>query len=132
MIELKALPTSKGEFGRTTGYLKAVEVAPIESIVGGLRESSPLVRSADRAPGFGVLRRGKGLPPLAPHPHPRVWPPTSASLRMVCLDEVEQFAENQNAGVALLRWCSPSARNGVALSRWAAVRDVERRRSSTW
>src|SRR6516225_413652 len=34
---------------------------------------------------------------------------------MVCLDEVEQFAENQKASVASLRWCSPSARNGVRL-----------------
>ena len=73
------------------------------------------VRIADRAPGFCVPRRGKGLPPLAPHPHPRVWPPASASLRMVRLDEVEQFAENQTASVASLRWCSPSARNGVRL-----------------
>ena len=59
--------------------------------------------------------RGKGLPPLAPHPHPRVWPPTSASLRKVYLDEVEQFTENQKASVASLRRCSPSARNGVRL-----------------
>jgi len=59
--------------------------------------------------------RGKGLPPLAPHPHPRVWPPTSASLRIVYLDEVEQFTENQKASVASLRRCSPSARNGVRL-----------------
>src|SRR5215470_18103738 len=34
---------------------------------------------------------------------------------MVCLDEVEHFAENQKASVASLRRCSPSARNGVQL-----------------
>ena len=34
---------------------------------------------------------------------------------MVCLDEVEQFAENQEASVASLRRCSPSDRNGVRL-----------------
>jgi len=50
-------------------------------------------RSAGGAPAFCVLRQGKGLPPLAPHPHPRVWPHAFASLR----------------------WCSPSARNGVRL-----------------
>jgi hypothetical protein len=33
-----------------------------------VRKSSPLVRSADRAPGFCVPRRGQGLPPLSPHP----------------------------------------------------------------
>ena len=66
------------------------------------RKVAAEARSADRAPGFCVLRRGKGLPPLAPHPHPRVWPPTSASLRMVRLDEVEQFAENQKASIASL------------------------------
>ena len=32
-----------------------------------------------------------------------------------CLDEIEHFAENQKASVASLRWCSPSARNGVRL-----------------
>jgi hypothetical protein len=36
--------------------------------------------------------------------------PTSASLRIVSVDEAEQFAENQEAGVATLRWCSGSSR----------------------
>jgi len=31
--------------------------------------------------GFGVLRRGKGRLPLAPHPHPRHDHPAFASLR---------------------------------------------------
>jgi len=56
------------------------------------------VRSAARAPGFCVPRRGKGLPPLAPHPHPRVWPPTSASLRMqpISVDEAEHFTSQSS------------------------------------
>src|SRR5262245_64486153 len=45
--------------------------------------------------GFCVPMRGKGLPPLAPHLHPRVQPPTSASLRTEYLDEGEQFAEQE-------------------------------------
>src|SRR5581483_11862437 len=34
---------------------------------------------------------------------------------MLWLDEVEQFAENQEASVASLRRCSPSDRNSVRL-----------------
>src|SRR5215469_13632082 len=41
-------------------------------------------------------------------------PPPLRSGR-VCLDEFEHFVENQEASVASLRWCSPSARNGVQL-----------------
>src|SRR5215469_6742327 len=41
-------------------------------------------------------------------------PPPLCSGR-VCLDELEHFVENQKASVASLRWCSPSARNGVRL-----------------
>jgi hypothetical protein len=72
--------------------------------------------------GHRVSRRGKGLPPC-PGPHPRVHPSTSASLRMVCLDEVEQFAQNQKAGVASLRWCSPSARKVCSASLRNAVQN---------
>jgi hypothetical protein len=39
------------------------------------------VRSAALAPGLCVPRRGKGLPPLAPRPHPRYDHPAFASLR---------------------------------------------------
>jgi hypothetical protein len=59
--------------------------------------------SAIRQQVCSSAERGKGLPPLAPHPHPRAQSPTSASLRTVFLDEVEHFAENQKASVASLR-----------------------------
>lgn len=62
-----------------------------------------------------MLRRGKGLPPLAPHPHPRVQPPHLRFAPDGCIDEVEHFAQNQKVSVASLRRCSPSARNGVQL-----------------
>ena len=69
--------------------------APLHSHAGrfkrGYRNVAAESRSADRAPGYCVLRQGKGLPPLAPHPHPRKRPPTSASLRMesIPIDEAE-------------------------------------------
>jgi hypothetical protein len=66
-----------------------------------------------------VPRWGKGLPPLAPHPHPRVQPPTSASLRTlrtkILLTKLNTLPNNRNASVASLRRCSPSDRNGVRL-----------------
>ena len=79
--------------------------------------------------GLSIAEAGPGTAALAPHPHPRVWPPTSASLRIVYVDEVEQFAENEPLTKikrpASLRWCSPSYqeccsasfRNAVQLGR---------------
>jgi hypothetical protein len=58
----------------------------------------------------------QGTAALAPHPHPRAWPPTSASLRIVYVDEVEQFAENQKANVATMVFTF-IPRNAVQLGR---------------
>jgi hypothetical protein len=70
-----------------------------------------------------VPTQGKGMPPLAPHPHPRVR--LSPPLRKVSVDEVEQFAENQKGQRRFApmvfafgpEWCSASFRNAVQLSR---------------
>ena len=58
---------------------------------------------------------------LARHPHPWVQPPTAASLRMVCFDEVERFAENQKATAGSPMVFSAPARNGVRLPSGMAV-----------
>ena len=48
-------------------------------------------------------RRGKGLLPLSPHPFLRKRHCSSATLRIVFLDEAERFRHNRNASVATLR-----------------------------
>jgi hypothetical protein len=63
-----------------------------------------------------------------------VWPPTSASLRTVFLDEVEQFAgksKGQRRFAPMLstfgpEWCSASLRNAVAWPESAAETPVHR------
>jgi hypothetical protein len=50
-----------------------------------------------------VLRRGKELPPLSPHPFLRLRRCSSAALRILSLDEAEHFLHNRNASVATLR-----------------------------
>ncbi|HEY6373809.1 MAG TPA: hypothetical protein VIX37_24770, partial [Candidatus Sulfotelmatobacter sp.] len=50
-----------------------------------------------------IAERGKGLPPLAPYPHPRVRSPPFASLWTRFLDDPEHFLHNQEASVASLR-----------------------------
>jgi hypothetical protein len=65
-------------------------------------------------PGLCRAERGTGRPRF-PGSFLRSRPPTSASLRMASLDEVEHFSENQKASVATLRWCSASARNNIRL-----------------
>ena len=59
------------------------------------------------------VRQGAAAP--CPAPQSSQVAPTSASLRMVRLDEVKHFGDHQKASVASLRRCSPSARNGVRL-----------------
>src|SRR5215510_3975665 len=58
---------------------------------------------------------GQGTAVLARHPHPRLWPPTSASLwtQSISVDEAEHLPHNQLASVATLRGCSGSSRNAV-------------------
>jgi hypothetical protein len=59
--------------------------------------------AASAPPGFFVLRRGQGLPPLSPHLFLRYRRPSSAALRIVFLDEDEHFLHNRTASVATLR-----------------------------
>ena len=81
----------------------------------GHPEVNPSIRSAIRAPGHCVLRRGQGLPPLSPHPFSAsgALPPLRSG--QVFLDEAEYFLHNRGASFAALRWCSGSSRNPVRL-----------------
>ena len=65
--------------------------------------------------GHPVLWRGKGLPPLSPHPFAArgIHPPLRSG--QVSLDEGEHFLHNRDASVATLRWCSVSSRNAVRI-----------------
>jgi hypothetical protein len=86
-----------------------------ETRVTGKYGGPPPVRSADRAPGFYVLRRGKALPPF---PAP-LCPLAASFLRCApdrfLLTKPNTFPQNQDASVATLRWCSGSSRNAVRL-----------------
>jgi hypothetical protein len=72
-------------------------------------------RSACRAPGYCVLRRGKGLRPFPRAPFSASGILPSLRSGRVSLDEGEHFLHNRDASVATLRWCSGSSRNAVRI-----------------